>query len=114
MDDYVPKPVKPEEHAAVLERWVPNMDEDEASVFEAGEGSTIPEVGRHMSRTLRRTASTAQLEEKWSQPERPSTGSPPRSKITPLSVTSPIKVTGTSTLAARAFRTGSGAAISSS
>ncbi|MDQ5828846.1 MAG: response regulator, partial [Actinomycetota bacterium] len=39
MDDYVPKPVKPEELDAVLERWVSKADEDKASVLEGGEDS---------------------------------------------------------------------------
>jgi CheY-like chemotaxis protein/HPt (histidine-containing phosphotransfer) domain-containing protein len=43
MDDYVPKPVKPQELTAVLERWVSNTDEDKASVVEVGEGSATRE-----------------------------------------------------------------------
>ena len=41
MDDYIPKPVKPEELGAVLERCVSKADE--ASAFEAGEGSATRE-----------------------------------------------------------------------
>ena len=43
MDDYVPKPVKPEELDAVLERWVSMADEVKASVPEVGEGSATRE-----------------------------------------------------------------------
>jgi two-component system sensor histidine kinase/response regulator len=43
MDDYVPKPVKPQELEAVLGRWVSKADEDKASVFEGGVGSATRE-----------------------------------------------------------------------
>src|SRR3712207_544378 len=43
MDDYVPKPVKPEELEAVLERWVLKPDEVDATVFEAGDCSAVGE-----------------------------------------------------------------------
>ena len=43
MDDYVSKPVTPEELEAVLERWVSKADEDKVSVFEAGDGSATRE-----------------------------------------------------------------------
>jgi CheY-like chemotaxis protein/HPt (histidine-containing phosphotransfer) domain-containing protein len=39
MDDYIPKPVKPETLRAVLERWVPNADEDKVSGPEVSDGS---------------------------------------------------------------------------
>jgi two-component system, sensor histidine kinase and response regulator len=39
MDDYVPKPVKREELGAVLERWIPNADEDKATKAVASEDS---------------------------------------------------------------------------
>jgi len=44
MDDYVPKPVKPEELEAVLERWVSEDREPEkkATVSAADDGSTTP------------------------------------------------------------------------
>jgi CheY-like chemotaxis protein len=43
MDDYVPKPVKPEELEAVLERWISKPDEDKAAVSAAGDGSATGE-----------------------------------------------------------------------
>ena len=43
MDDYVPKPVKPEELEAVLERWVSKADEDEATVSAPLDGSATRE-----------------------------------------------------------------------
>ncbi len=43
MDDYVPKPVKPEDLEAVLERWISKADEDKATVPEAGDGSASRE-----------------------------------------------------------------------
>jgi two-component system, sensor histidine kinase and response regulator len=46
MDDYVPKPVKPEELDAVLERWVSKADGDKASVLEVGEGAATTEASK--------------------------------------------------------------------
>ncbi len=51
---------------------------------------------------------------KWFQPDKPSTGSSPRSKTTSDWVISPISVRGTRTLFVSAFRTGRGAQIRSS
>src|SRR3712207_7007544 len=41
MDDYVPKPVKPKELEAVLERWISRAEEDKATVLEAGDGFAV-------------------------------------------------------------------------
>ncbi len=38
MDDYVPKPVKPDELEAVLERWISKADEDKVPAPESGDG----------------------------------------------------------------------------
>jgi signal transduction histidine kinase/DNA-binding response OmpR family regulator len=43
MDDYVSKPVKPEDLEAVLERWLSKPDEDKESVSAAGDGSATRE-----------------------------------------------------------------------
>jgi two-component system, sensor histidine kinase and response regulator len=43
MDDYVAKPVKPEELVAVLERWISYADEEKATVLEASDDSTARE-----------------------------------------------------------------------
>jgi two-component system, sensor histidine kinase and response regulator len=39
MDDYIPKPVKPENLEAVLERWIIDADKDKVSVPAVGDGS---------------------------------------------------------------------------
>lgn len=43
MDDYVPKPVKPDELEAALERWISEVDEEKASAIEAGDNSASRE-----------------------------------------------------------------------
>jgi two-component system, sensor histidine kinase and response regulator len=45
MDDYISKPVKPEELDAVLERWIPKLDVEEASAPEEATNGTAPPGG---------------------------------------------------------------------
>src|SRR5215217_6559435 len=99
----------------VLGEVVPHAVRQIAQVFVRHLASFL---GVGLTRSLgtpKGSGSSAQVARKWSQPERPSTTSPPRRKTAPPpSVTSPILVTGTSTLSASAWRTGSGAEIRSS